>query len=584
MNKDDSVTSGENKDAQMKQLRTLVLGEDNTEVTDTIKQNAREIVSEVFSEALHDRQKQDGSVNQILVPIVEKSVSNHGEKMVGYLYPLVGRLVRKSVTAFLNEFLEKTNELIENSLTIKGLKWRFRAWQAGVSFAQYVASQTFIFKVEQVLLIHRETGILLHTVSDGVHNSADADMVSGMLTAINDFVSDSFSAANQNEEQHLDVVKTDDFTLLITQGPRALLVAAVTGNMPQGVSNQLQLTLESIHRLHDKELSNFEGETEVFDGVEQQLRECLVAELKPEVAQQKKRPWFAFAILTLVAVGMCFYAFSWYQQNQLRNTLLQLDELPGIMLTDIEKQGLHAVKLQVLRDPDAIDIPQWLAENSLESENILIKQRKYLSLDEELFVVRLEKVVQAFPEVSLQWQDGKAALSGELSQIQRKRLFSALSALPDTGIESRLVDNISVRELENQSENNPAILKALLDLRVAKIDNLQIDFTKGQSTIDEDGQTRLESAAEDFKSIIELAEKLNKQVGLIIMGASDSVGGKVYNQQLSKKRALAAQSMLVELGIEAEYLNAIGLGVVEVKSTGAGARKVLFNVIYFDSM
>ena len=126
---------------QMRQIRELVLGKDGQQIKQTLKNNARELVGDVFSEALHDREALDGSVNKVLLPLVEKSVeqsiANHSERYVGYLYPLVGSLVRKSVTAFITELLEKTNTLIENSLTIKGLSWRFKAWQSGVTFSQY---------------------------------------------------------------------------------------------------------------------------------------------------------------------------------------------------------------------------------------------------------------------------------------------------------------------------------------------------------------------------------------------------------------------------------------------------------------
>lgn len=175
----DKTTPNAPGNAEMQRLRSLILGENNSQVTSTVKDNAREIVGEVVIEALHDRQKRGDGLDNVLVPIVEKSVqksvSNHSEQFVGYLYPLVGRLVRKSVTAFLSEFLEKTNELIENSFTLKGIAWRFKAWQAGISFSRYVASQTFVFRVEQVFLIHKETGILLNSVERSSDDGTDAD-------------------------------------------------------------------------------------------------------------------------------------------------------------------------------------------------------------------------------------------------------------------------------------------------------------------------------------------------------------------------------------------------------------------------
>ena len=92
------------------------MGKNGQQVKQTLKDNAHEMLGKVFSEALHERKKQDGSVNKVLLPLVEKSVeksvADHSEKSVGYLYPLVGSLVRKFVTAFITGLLEKTNTLI----------------------------------------------------------------------------------------------------------------------------------------------------------------------------------------------------------------------------------------------------------------------------------------------------------------------------------------------------------------------------------------------------------------------------------------------------------------------------------------
>jgi hypothetical protein len=68
-----------------------------------------------------------------------------------------------------------------------------------------------------------------------------------MLTAINDFVTDSFKPNTDSNEQQLNVVRNDDFTLIVKPGTKAIVVVAVTGNMPQRVANQLQAKLEEIH-------------------------------------------------------------------------------------------------------------------------------------------------------------------------------------------------------------------------------------------------------------------------------------------------------------------------------------------------
>ena len=577
----------ENKSQQMHQLRELVLGKDNSQVQDTLKLHAREVVSDVLSEALYDRQKKDGSVNQVIVPIVEKSVeksvSHHSEQFVGYLYPLVGRLVRKSVSAFLNEFLTKTNELIENSLTIKGLKWRFKAWQAGISFSQYVASQTFVYRVEQVFLIHRETGILLNSVSLSQHASADADMVSGMLTAINDFVSDSFTNTDAQGEQHLDVIKTDDFSLYIKQGPNALLVAAVTGNMPQSVTEQWQHTLEYIHKLFGKELLEFEGDTVPFESADQQLRECLVAELRPEIAEQNKRPLFAWILVAVLFVSACYGVFNWWKQSQLMTAVSEINDVSGISVKELRGVGWRGVEIEVLRDPDALAIDEWLEANGLAEESITFNQQAFLSLEPEIIKKRVERLLKFYPEVILEWEQNVPRLSGTLPNARRLALAESMRVVVGMPYSSDILAGVEIQELDTRSDDNPVVQKALLDLNIAKIDSVQIDFAKGQSELSEQGVAQLEILAANFQSVILAAKKLEKNIGLIIMGASDAVGNRQANQRLSQRRAQTAQRKLIELGIDPGYLNAIGLGEVEIKATGAGARKVLFNVVHFDT-
>ncbi|MCI2283361.1 hypothetical protein L3081_08060 [Colwellia sp. MSW7] len=283
-----------NSQQQLDQLRGLILGKNNQVVTDGIKKEARDIVGDVLTEALHDRQQKDGSVNKVLLPLIEDSVEHsvmhHSDKLVNSLYPLMGSLVRKSVTSFLTDFMEKTNQLIDSSFTLKGLKWRIKAWQAGVSFSQYVASQTFSYRVEHVLLIHRETGLLLNSVNLSKASKGDADLISSMLTAINDFVGDSFLDSDNGPKEQLQTVTTDNFNLLIKPGPYASIAAAVMGNPPQAISNQLQITLEDIHRLYNRELNQFDGNNQSFVNCEALLLDCLLSEQKkPESTTQKNR-------------------------------------------------------------------------------------------------------------------------------------------------------------------------------------------------------------------------------------------------------------------------------------------------------
>jgi len=569
---------------QMQKIRELVLGKDGQHVKQALEENARELVAEVVSEALHDREKRDGSVKKVLLPLVEKSieksVANNSEKFVGYLYPLVGSLVRKSVAAFITELLEKTNTLMENSLTIEGLTWRFKAWQSGVTFSQYAASQTFAFRVEQVFLIHRETGLLLNSVSLGLELEADADMVSSMLTAINDFVSDSFTAKMNSPQQNLDVVRTDNFTLLLKKGPKASVVAAITGNMPQGVANQLQQTLEEIHKLYDKELDNFNGDSVPFNESEHQLRDCLMTVLK-SAKKPPKRPWMAWSLVLLLLIGCGFLLTKRWQSHELMNHVSQIDNAPGILLTNLDTAGLEKIRLEVLRDPAAQSVQEWLQQQSIDSSRVILKERAYLSLDPLLIKHKAELVVARYPNISLEWVGNLPKFKGKSSNLKKLRLQGELAKLPGLIFNATLLDDLIIEGTENKAANDPELIRAILDLNIAKIERISIAFEPARSDLSESALEKLIEITQQLNNLIEVAEQQELSLGLIIMGASDTVGSASFNKELSQKRADNVKLKLQELGVATSRLNAIGLGVIELKTSKEGARKVLFNVVYF---
>jgi outer membrane protein OmpA-like peptidoglycan-associated protein len=568
-------------DPQLVQLRKILFGNENQHITGAIRQDARQIVSDVFSEALKDRQDRDGSVKKVMTPLVDKSVeysvANRKEQFVGYLYPIVGSVVRKSVTAFLTEFIERTNQLLENSLTIKGLTWRVKARQAGVPYANYVASQTFNYRVEQVFLIHRETGLLLNSVAYNQQSSADADLISSMLTAINDFVSDSFKPNADGNEQGLDIVKTDDFTLVLKAGPRAVLVAAVTGNMPQRVADQLQLTIEEIHTLYEGPLGNFNGDTSAFADCDQQLTDCLVSELKDQATDKKSKPWMAWCILILLACGTSFYAYKLWVIQGYVNQIQSLNKEPGIMLIRAQRDGIQEVKLDVLRDPDAQPISTWLEANEIPAAAINLTEKSFLSLENQIIHARLRSLLSKYPGISLT-SDGKT-LTGELTQQQHHALSADLTQLPGmTDLQSLLVP-IQIKDKQTLELSAKDSAMTLIELKISQINSSSVEFASNSTQLSPQASHSLASLASHAKELLSLAEQVKLDVSFIIIGASDAKGSQSYNEVLSIKRAQTVKNTLQEYGLPNDKLNAIGIGIIDVPDTGNGARKVLFNVI-----
>ncbi|MGB2741987.1 MAG: OmpA family protein [Cognaticolwellia sp.] len=570
-------------DQELATLRTLILGQDHSIITQSIRKDAKSIVADVITEALRDRQKKDNSVDKVLQPFVEDSVKNsvahNSEQMVSSLYPLVGSLVRKSVAAFLSDFMEKTNQLLENSLTIKGLKWRLKARRSGVSYAQYAASQTFAYRVEHVFLIHRETGLLLNTIALDDKDNSDADIVSAMLTAINDFVGDSFSPSHEGQKEQLQSVSTDNFNLLIKPGPRALVVAAVIGNPPQRINDQLQLTIENIHSLYHDELNDFTGDNEPFTSSDSLLRDCLLSEQKNTINVKKRPPWFAWTIVLLVVIYAGYQSLNWMKSKQLHEKIMQLDTQPGLIIKQLNIDNLDEITLDILRDPDAINITDWLSSNGINTKQLNLIERNYHSFEPQILQLRAQRIMKKYPNINLAWQNNILNLLGTIDITKTDQLFTALAIAGFTQGQNLLTDKLQ-QKAPASLPTSKHIKQALFDDLIGRIASIQLSFSVASEDITPEMQQSLLHIFQYVEQLEQLAEVLNINFGLLIMGSSDSTGNKVTNDILSIKRANNAADFLTNKGLNKNKMYVLGLGQIDITGVSNTARTVMFNIIY----
>src|SRR5215210_1266805 len=236
------------------ELRRLLIGPEQQELVRIQEQLDRrdelrpEEVSRVLPEAVRLRSNQDKKVTEALLPTVEEaigiSVRKNPQTLVDALFPVIGPAIRRAISEALTGMVQTMNQTLEHSLSVQGLKWRLEAWRTGKSFGEVVLLHTLLYRVEQVFLIHKETGLLLQHVVAGTSSIQDADMVSGMLTAIQDFVHDSFSS---QQSDTLETLQVGGLTVWIEQGPLAILAGVIRGNAPQELRTTFHETLERIH-------------------------------------------------------------------------------------------------------------------------------------------------------------------------------------------------------------------------------------------------------------------------------------------------------------------------------------------------
>jgi outer membrane protein OmpA-like peptidoglycan-associated protein len=414
-------------DERLAQLRGLLIGPEQAQIEDLRRrmddpEGRAEDLSKHLAEAVALRSKQDRKLQTTMQPLIEEalriSVARDPAMLATALFPIIGDAVRKAVAHSLQGIFDSLNQRLERGFSLESWKWRFEAWRSGKSFGEVALARSLNYRVEQVFLIHRETGLLLGHVAWGDGVVQDADMISGMLTAIQDFVRDSFGPRKSDE---LEVMQVGDFKLWLQHGPLALLAAVVSGQPPPELREVFARELEAIHREYTSPLQSFNGDVESVAGAEPHLRRCLLGAQKSSAKTSYKAVWVV-AVLVLLAIATTA-GFRIRDNRRWARYVGRLQSEPGIVVIAARRFWL-GYSVQGLRDPLAADPQALLGGFGVPAQRVSEHWEPYLSLDSHFDETRsleankaeLERQVIRFEVNSAELRVDQAALLDTVEQ------------------------------------------------------------------------------------------------------------------------------------------------------------------------
>lgn len=426
------------------ELRDLLFGREK-EVLDSISKRVerRELraqdIADVLPEAIHASQRENNELSAALrEPVGEclKDALRDDPQTYGdALYPVMGPAIRKSIMHALRTFAQQINEAVEQSLTPRGLSWRFQAWRAGVPFGDFVMQKTLLYRVEQAYLISRENGLLVGHVQHEAANIKDSDAVSAMFTAIQDFVKESFSPDRTGRLESADM---GEFTLWAVHGPHALLVCVIRGVPPRALRGELSAILERIHFRYGDAIRDYAGDTSTMPDVEVELLPCLNLQAKHEKAKTQRRiswPLLLIALLFLAGVGYLLVT-KYLQHQKLDQLVAALDSTPGVIITDANATRLE-LSITGLRDPLAADVATIAAAAGLADTMISSDLRPFYSMDPAL-VAQREAAADAARRA-----EQRQRLLEQLDRISGRRFFFSEGAAPTAESEIALAEFVA---------------------------------------------------------------------------------------------------------------------------------------------
>lgn len=533
-------------DRETEELRKLILGEllnDIEHLRDTVNEPEKlaEAIAGVLSKAIliTHRKNKDASENLIdtLIPLIEntiaKSAQQNHQPLSNGLAPVMGPAIRKAVNSAFKQFNDSANTLAENTFSPKAVKWRMQALFSNRSFGDIVMRNTLEFKVKQVFLIHAQTGLLLHQETDGSVEAENADMISSMLTAIQDFVSDSFDS---EKDQPLETVEVGELTLLMERGAQVVVAAVTYGTTPANYREVLNKTMLRIQRQFAFELNAFEGDTSPYAEAEVFLKPCMISKSKDD--GRKRRPVFRFVLLGLLLLLGGYYLYGFVEKQFRWNEFVDdIESRKVVMVVDEGwSRGEYTIKGIVLTD--TLQVDQIMREHKIDPNS-----------------------------VNANWVSINNAVNNHIEEQPRDIVLNetAYYILNDTlFLEQHVMDTLQESDhipLMNKYNVTAIVADVDLFLRIAnQVEDKVIYFNKGSSMLSVKAQQKLEQISKLFPILQRLDEK--RLIRLTLHGYADTSGkSENINIAISEKRAKSVYLYLAENGVPENMMVYVGEGV-----------------------
>jgi len=503
-------------------------------------------LSAVLPEAIQLRREQGGeeALGEALAPTVEaalrESVRKDPTTLADALFPVMGPAIRRSILQTLRVMFESFNEAMEQSLSLRGLQWRFEAFRTGRPFSEVVLMHSLVFRAEQVFLIHKKTSLpLCHVVAPAVAIQ-DPSLVSGMLSAIQDFVRDSFHSP---QGQIIEKLQVGELEVWVEDGPQAVIAAVIRGMAPPAYRSVLVEAIERIHRKFGQQFERFQGETAPFVSATEDLTRCLESRYREKQSLRPKPYVLVFACVLLALLGG-WLTFDAWRNHRWHAYVETLRRQPGVVVTSAGRQSGHFV-ISGLRDPLAPDPQALLRSADLDPRQAEFHWGAYYALDDPILLQRAVALLKPPAGVGLSVSDGILHAQGIASDDWLATFPARAAMIP------------GIRDVE--ASHLIGATEAEFQRLAGVIQSTVLTFPVGSAEISPIQSASLKLMAPEITALIQKAQGLHRSVILEVIGHSDSTGAESTNQLLSKNRADAVAWQLMRDGSPRNSLRPAGV-------------------------
>ena len=432
--------------------------------------NVAEVLDGALRQAEVDRHSElSEAMAPLVVRTIKTEIHNSKDELVDALYPITGRMVKAYVSNAVRDLTQQINRRIEANPVML----RIKSLTTGRSVAELALAESQTLELEELYIIRRGSGELVARWPDAPASANRDQVMSGILTAINEFAVEAFQADASSLRQ----IDLGNSRIYLRASPSYLLAAKCRGvGSPQAeqvIDDEFLTTISSnghgggVNGAGQIGAQSIESEV---PALAQRLEERLEEEReKIENASLGASPTRGLLVLACLALAGWL---GWTLYESYGHTRVQ--SLSTRILADAEDMKGYPVRAEVGPYGASVDIV-GLAPSDDIKRSVLQKVRRAVpgtKVNDQLTVVTVD-TYDPGPELAGLRQDmsvlRRSLLARARASIQKavhRATMRTRQRLRGIGADlDQLAENLEVRSAKSQvTRSKVAILEILRDL------------------------------------------------------------------------------------------------------------------------
>jgi len=252
--------------------------------------------------------------------------------------------------------------------------------------------------------------------------------------------------------------------VLIGQSPHVTLAVVCRGNIPQELYRMIDEHLEDLQKEYAHNLASFNGDTSLFVGIKEMLRDLMVADYKIKEERKRKPIRALLVIIAIVLPLLGWWGWASYQHHLWLTYIQQLRQTSGIAVLYEGKERGHFV-VHGLLDPLAKE-PRTLIPKHLPLKKIEMHWRPYYSLEDAIILKRAAHLLSPVSETTLSFDGGTLMVRGAAHEPWIEDIAKRAVMVPGvlrTNIQLRNMDLEPLADKVQRLLNPPASIQLTLN-------------------------------------------------------------------------------------------------------------------------